>query len=102
MLSRLVFIIKVNISYNSIINMPYYVIIIAEVDSNGKGRYYKGVIDCGYKIIKVEGFFGVYKGVGPFYLRVAPHTVLCLTFWEHLKRIFDDKNVLVVTKEMPR
>lgn len=57
----------------------------------GKGRLYNGVIDCGLKIIRSEGIRGIYKGVGPFYLRVAPHTVLCLIFWDHFKNIFQNK-----------
>ncbi|XP_077296959.1 solute carrier family 25 member 35-like [Arctopsyche grandis] len=58
------------------------------VDSTGKGSFYTGVIDCGLKILRAEGIRGVYKGVGPFYLRIAPHTVLCLIFWDHFKNLF--------------
>ncbi|KAF5283742.1 hypothetical protein FQA39_LY17239 [Lamprigera yunnana] len=57
------------------------------VDANGKGLLYKSYLDCVMKIWKSEGFMGFYKGIGPSYVRLAPHTVLCLVFWDKLKDI---------------
>lgn len=54
------------------------------VDAQGRGLIYKGYMDCVVKIMKTEGFFGFYKGIGPSYLRLGPHTVLCLVFWDIL------------------
>ncbi|KAK5645019.1 hypothetical protein RI129_006319 [Pyrocoelia pectoralis] len=55
------------------------------VDANGKGLLYSSYLDCVVKIWKSEGFLGFYKGIGPSYVRLGPHTVLCLVFWDKLK-----------------
>lgn len=57
------------------------------VDAQGHGLLYKGYIDCVRKIYKSEGFFGFYKGLGPNYVRLGPHTVLCLMFWDFFKDV---------------
>ena len=36
---------------------------------------YKGIIDCGSKIVKHEGFFGLYKGFTGQWLRLGPLTM---------------------------
>ncbi|KAL3269381.1 hypothetical protein HHI36_008451 [Cryptolaemus montrouzieri] len=58
------------------------------VDANGKGLLYKGYLDCVVKIWKSEGFLGFYKGLGPSYFRLGPHTVLCLVFWDEFRNIY--------------
>jgi len=58
-----------------------------KVDANGKGLYYKGMLDCIFKTVKTEGFFALYKGYGAHYLRLGPHTILIFVFWEQLKKI---------------
>ncbi|XP_063530875.1 solute carrier family 25 member 35-like isoform X2 [Cydia strobilella] len=55
------------------------------VDVNGQGLLYSGIVDCAKKITKAEGLLAFYKGMGPSYLRQAPHTVLLLVFWDMLK-----------------
>ncbi|XP_026479848.1 solute carrier family 25 member 35-like [Ctenocephalides felis] len=55
------------------------------VDSNGRGLLYKNVLDCLLKTWYTEGIRGLYKGFIPQYVRGAPHTVLCLVFWDRLK-----------------
>ncbi|XP_073943390.1 uncharacterized protein [Choristoneura fumiferana] len=55
------------------------------VDANGRGLLYSGIMDCARKITKTEGLLAFYKGMGPSYLRQAPHTVLLLVFWDMLK-----------------
>ncbi|XP_072943661.1 uncharacterized protein [Epargyreus clarus] len=52
------------------------------VDANGYGVLYSGIVDCAKKITKTEGLLAFYKGMGPSYLRQAPHTVLLLVFWD--------------------
>lgn len=59
------------------------------VDANGRGLLYDGIFDCVVKIWRTEGFTGFYKGLVPNYLRLGPHTVLCLVFWEELKILHD-------------
>lgn len=54
-------------------------------DNRGKGVLYKNIFDCFVKTVKAEGLKGLYKGFVPNYWRLAPHTVLNLTFWEQLK-----------------
>ncbi|XP_052895771.1 solute carrier family 25 member 35-like [Anopheles moucheti] len=55
------------------------------VSANGKGLLYTNIFDCFLKIYRSEGIHGYYKGFVPMYLRVAPHTMLNLTFWEFFK-----------------
>lgn len=57
------------------------------VDVGGRGVIYSGIIDCAKKITKTEGILAFYKGIGPSYLRQAPHTVLLLVFWDVLKDV---------------
>lgn len=59
------------------------------VDANGKGLYYKNLLDCGIKIMKKEGPWGFYKGWGPSFLRIAPHSVLSLMFWDQLRKTYE-------------
>ncbi|XP_028163753.1 solute carrier family 25 member 35-like [Ostrinia furnacalis] len=55
-------------------------------EASGK-RLYKGVLDCLNKIYKTEGLHGMYKGLGPLYLRIAPHTTLSLVIWDMLNNV---------------
>ncbi|CAG5051137.1 unnamed protein product [Parnassius apollo] len=50
---------------------------------------YNGVFDCLKKIYTTEGVHGLYKGIGPLYLRIAPHTTLSLVIWDMLNSLFD-------------
>lgn len=59
------------------------------LDDAGKGKYYSGFFDCLIKIIKTEGFSGLYKGFWPSCLRVAPHSTLVLLFYDEAKAIRD-------------
>lgn len=55
--------------------------------ASGKGLLYNGFLDCFIKISKQEGLTGFFKGVGPHYFRIGPHTILSLLFWDQLKKI---------------
>ncbi|KAF5278785.1 hypothetical protein FQR65_LT15513 [Abscondita terminalis] len=57
------------------------------VDRNGRGILYKNYADCVLKVCQSEGIFGLYKGFWAGYLRLGPHTVLSLVFWDQLKNI---------------
>ncbi|KAF2880648.1 hypothetical protein ILUMI_25542 [Ignelater luminosus] len=57
------------------------------VDAQGRGLLYKNYIDCVVKIYQTEGVLGFYKGLGTIYVRLGPHTVLCLMFWDLFKDI---------------
>ena len=52
----------------------------------GKGLVYKGIVDCGLKIFKTEGLLGFYKGFSASFLRLGPHTVLSIFFWQLLRK----------------
>ncbi|XP_025422293.1 solute carrier family 25 member 35-like isoform X2 [Sipha flava] len=57
------------------------------VDSNGRGILYKSYLECMTKTFKQEGIHGLYKGVFPCYLRLGPHVVLSMTFWDMLRQV---------------
>lgn len=58
------------------------------VDEMGKGKLYTNYIDCVQKVYKTEGLLGFYKGLGPNYVRLGPHTMLCLVFWDELSALY--------------
>ncbi|XP_053687319.1 solute carrier family 25 member 35-like [Sabethes cyaneus] len=60
------------------------------VSATGKGVLYANIVDCFVKIYRAEGIHGMYKGFVPLYVRVAPHTVLNLTFWEFFKNLYNE------------
>lgn len=47
-------------------------------DATGRGLLYKNSIDCFQQTINKEGFFALYKGFLPVWIRMAPWS---LTFW---------------------
>lgn len=63
------------------------------VDGKGKGILYRGILDCSLKILRAEGLSGFYKGFSASYLRLGPHTVLSILFWQTFrKRYVEYKN----------
>ncbi|KAK3607075.1 hypothetical protein CHS0354_039131, partial [Potamilus streckersoni] len=54
-------------------------------DVHGKGHMYQNVLHCFVKIFQTEGLWGFYKGWAPSLMRLAPHTVLSLVFWDRLR-----------------
>ncbi|KAH8404890.1 hypothetical protein KR222_009279, partial [Zaprionus bogoriensis] len=57
------------------------------VDDNGRGIHYKGSIDCLTKLVREEGFFAMYKGILPFWLRVGPWAMVFWTTFEQIRRL---------------
>ncbi|XP_071176606.1 mitochondrial substrate carrier family protein ucpB-like [Mytilus edulis] len=49
-------------------------------------KVYKGTFDCLMKIVKTEGFLGLYKGFIPNWMRIGPHTVISFFIFEQLRR----------------
>lgn len=43
-------------------------------------------------IYRKNGLKPFYRGMGPLYLKLGPHTVLCLVFWEELKGMYANHN----------
>lgn len=62
--------------------------IFSAVDDRGKGKLYSSYFDCVKKVYKTEGPLGFYKGLGPNYVRLGPHTMLCLVFWDELNALY--------------
>ncbi|SCU94654.1 LADA_0G10066g1_1 [Lachancea dasiensis] len=54
---------------------------------NQKGNLYKGPLDCFIKTVRIEGIGALYKGFEAQIFRIAPHTVLCLTFMEQTMKL---------------
>eukprot|EP00211_Chloroparvula_japonica_P012553 CAMPEP_0119142138 /NCGR_PEP_ID=MMETSP1310-20130426/32131_1 /TAXON_ID=464262 /ORGANISM="Genus nov. species nov., Strain RCC2339" /LENGTH=126 /DNA_ID=CAMNT_0007133651 /DNA_START=93 /DNA_END=470 /DNA_ORIENTATION=- len=50
------------------------------------GSGYNGVWDCVRKTIRDEGVKGFYRGVGPYYVRVAPHVTTMFVMYEYIDR----------------
>ncbi|XP_070810518.1 solute carrier family 25 member 35 [Pituophis catenifer annectens] len=57
------------------------------VGPDGQGMMYKGLLDCLAKTIRMEGFWGAFKGVGASYFRIGPHTILSLLFWDQIRQV---------------
>lgn len=51
-----------------------------------QGRLYHGFSDCMLKVCQAEGMLGLYKGMGPVFVRLAPHTVLSMLFWDLMRQ----------------
>lgn len=57
------------------------------VDRAGRGQLYGGLADCLVKTCQQEGPLALYKGLGPAYLRLGPHTILSMFFWDELRKL---------------
>eukprot|EP01130_Rhizamoeba_saxonica_P008949 TRINITY_DN3625_c0_g4_i4.p1 TRINITY_DN3625_c0_g4~~TRINITY_DN3625_c0_g4_i4.p1 ORF type:complete len:162 (+),score=22.39 TRINITY_DN3625_c0_g4_i4:247-732(+) len=49
-----------------------------------KDGVYKSSLDCVLKTIKVEGVLGLYKGLFPTFLRLAPHNII---LWQTMELV---------------
>nr|XP_005544771.1 solute carrier family 25 member 34 isoform X2 [Macaca fascicularis] len=52
-----------------------------------QGQLYGGLTDCMVKIWRQEGPLALYKGLAPAYLRLGPHTILSMLFWDELRKL---------------
>ncbi|KAH8269425.1 hypothetical protein KR018_002950 [Drosophila ironensis] len=59
------------------------------VDEQGRGLMYKNNLDAFAKIVRTEGWRGLYKGFWPIYFRSAPHCTLMFVFFEKLIHLRD-------------
>uniref|UniRef100_A0A8C6RN56 Solute carrier family 25 member 34 n=1 Tax=Nannospalax galili TaxID=1026970 RepID=A0A8C6RN56_NANGA len=53
----------------------------------GSGGCGEGLADCLVKIYQQEGPLALYKGLGLAYLRLGPHTILSMFFWDELRKL---------------
>lgn len=64
---------------------------IQQMRPDKKGEFpYRGIVHCGGTIIKTEGFFALWKGLGTFCIRVAPHAVITLMVMDHMNESYDE------------
>lgn len=56
-------------------------------DSKGKGLKYSSYTDCILKTYRAEGAASFVRGFGSMFLKIGPHTILCLVFWDGLKHL---------------
>ncbi|XP_050731129.1 mitochondrial 2-oxoglutarate/malate carrier protein-like isoform X2 [Eriocheir sinensis] len=54
---------------------------------DGKPEY-KGAFDVLGKVIRKEGFFSLWKGFTPYYMRLGPHTVITFIFLEQMNLLY--------------
>eukprot|EP00026_Physarum_polycephalum_P011256 Phypoly_transcript_11463.p1 GENE.Phypoly_transcript_11463~~Phypoly_transcript_11463.p1 ORF type:complete len:306 (+),score=41.80 Phypoly_transcript_11463:49-966(+) len=53
----------------------------------GSPPLYTGTLDCFAKTIKSEGFYGLYKGFIPNWMRIGPHTIVTFIVYEQLRKL---------------
>ncbi|KAI1297155.1 Solute carrier family 25 member 35 [Halotydeus destructor] len=54
----------------------------------GKGLKYNGIFDTMLKTYRTESVLGLYKGWSASLLRLGPHTVLNLVFWQEFRKLY--------------
>ncbi|XP_077998025.1 mitochondrial 2-oxoglutarate/malate carrier protein-like [Glandiceps talaboti] len=57
---------------------------------DGKPEY-RGAFDVLSRVVRNEGFFSLWKGFTPYYLRLGPHTVLTFIFLEQMIAMYRRK-----------
>jgi len=55
---------------------------------DGKGLYYKGMLDCFYVSFKTEGITTLWRGFWPNYARLGPRILIVFVVLEQLKSFF--------------
>ncbi|KAI9478095.1 MAG: mitochondrial carrier domain-containing protein [Benjaminiella poitrasii] len=58
---------------------------------NAHGKHepaYRGVLDCGIRTVRAQGFMGIYRGMGVTLLRDTPSYFAYFVAYEGLKRVF--------------
>eukprot|EP00050_Salpingoeca_kvevrii_P016608 m.57018 g.57018 ORF g.57018 m.57018 type:complete len:302 (+) comp7048_c0_seq4:89-994(+) len=55
---------------------------------NAKPGQYAGMLDCGRVLLQKEGIFSLWKGFGPSWIKVTPHTVVSFVILDNLTRYF--------------
>ena len=57
-------------------------------DARGNGILYKSSLDCLMKSIKNEGFFSLYKGFIPCWIRMGPWSLVFWISYEELRKFW--------------
>jgi len=54
---------------------------------DGKPEF-NGIMDVLGKVVKGEGFFSLWKGFTPYYMRLGPHTVITFIILEQMNQLY--------------
>ena len=65
--------------------------VTADMSGSGEARRFNGLYDCVRKTAKAEGAGGLYKGLGPSLISIAPYLAIGFTMFDELKIIFGTK-----------
>jgi len=57
-------------------------------DERGRPLVYKSSVDCLLKTVRNEGFFGLYKGFLPCYIRMGPWSMIFWMSYEEIRKVF--------------
>jgi len=75
--------------FQSVLTCPLEVVRTRLTMGAGLGRLqYKGIMDCGRRIVVEEGASGLYKGLGAILITAAPYVGLQMTFYDLFKGVF--------------
>jgi solute carrier family 25 phosphate transporter 23/24/25/41 len=55
-------------------------------------QHYKGIADAMQSIVKADGFLGLYRGLGPTLMGIAPYIAINMTTFDLLKRRYLPKS----------
>ena len=72
----------------ALVTSPVDVVKTRIMNVNPSNPAYSGALDCLAKIIQVEGYAGLYKGVNAQWMRVGPLTMIQFMVWEQFRVIF--------------
>lgn len=68
--------------------MFLYVSRIQTMKSKDGKQLYTGLVDVWVRTVRSEGFFALWKGFVPYYVGIAPATVLLFVFVERLTILY--------------
>jgi hypothetical protein len=57
-------------------------------------RRYTGIADCAARMIKAEGILSLWKGAGPAWIKLAPHTVISFVVLDTVTKFYTGKSAL--------
>jgi solute carrier family 25 protein 34/35 len=67
---------------------PFDVVSTRYMQSRQGSSLYTSPLDCLVKTARAEGIAGLYRGAFALYARLAPHTILSLTFLEQFRKLY--------------
>jgi solute carrier family 25 aspartate/glutamate transporter 12/13 len=65
---------------------------VVMLPDGSKLPHYRGAVDCFLQTVKREGFFGLYRGLGPQLVGVAPEKAIKLTVNDLLRSAFSNRD----------